>query len=570
MITEHPQPGGAGIACLPGELLLSIARYLWYGPGTLAGPWREKPLGISKCNRFMQLTTREPAILGVCRRWRHAVLSDFGRFVIANCHLESRSASIPFLSPDYTREVWLRFDGALLFGNWAIEWAREALGRGGEAMAIEKLIMVIVEAPNTATTAVEDMRAKALVGICQQALAPRKIGLFSQPCGAEIPGVQSKGIGDKFACLYVHFHQMDAPPILSSIDTSRISHESMLWLIAGNAATLEYLRIASVLPSHLQQLVSDTSGDLVFSRLREVQMTLDLEDSSLKPYRITTTHFPRLEVLFVDMPADGISPQYETGLSIFEHAFLTDLFLSKRSQLRSLRFPVSWDTIDILTSELLPEACDLTLYQISMEGEHVPDSEESSQLLWNMLSLSHARQVTLNTASSSTELPLQLVCTRLRSLVISGYHLSAEQIHHLLCEILSLRILHCQLGEGSPAGLATADLAVNQAHIARTEYCWKASTSTRPHDDDRLGLTTPRAMRTLNIRIPPGTSDASIQRFFSVIAALPCIRTIYLPGQLNRPLYRHLQQASKACRHCWSETMLDSIRIRTHTTPSFR
>ncbi|KAJ1851377.1 hypothetical protein LPJ76_006125, partial [Coemansia sp. RSA 638] len=182
----------------------------------------------------------------------------------------------------YTKEVWLRFDGELLFGNWAIEWARTALSHATQSMSIEKLIMVIVEAPNTMTTAIENVRAKALVDVCQQALLPREIGLFSQPCVAEVSGVQSRGIGDKFACLFVHFCHMKVPPILTSIDTSRISHDSMLWLIGSNARTLEYLRIGSVFPSDLQQLVSEISGDLVFGRLREIQMTLDLEDSQLK------------------------------------------------------------------------------------------------------------------------------------------------------------------------------------------------------------------------------------------------------------------------------------------------
>ncbi|KAJ2356841.1 hypothetical protein GGF43_001826, partial [Coemansia sp. RSA 2618] len=315
----------------------------------------------------MQLTTRDPAILGVCCWWRRVLLGDFGRFVIANCHMDSKSALIPFLSPAHTKEVWLRFDGALLFGNWAIEWARMALSHGTQPMSIERLIIVVVEAPNTVTTDPENMRAKELVDVCQHALQPRKIGLFSQPCGGEIAGVRPRGIGDKFACLYMHFCQMEMPPLLTSIDTSRISHESMLWLIANNARALEYLRVASVLPSDLQHMVSRTFGDLVFSHLREIHMTLDLYDSQLEEYDITTAHFPNLELLFVDIPTHEISSQHETGLSIFEHAFLTDLFLGKCNRLRSVRFPIAWDTIEILTPNMLSRVHELTLYQVSME-----------------------------------------------------------------------------------------------------------------------------------------------------------------------------------------------------------
>ncbi|KAJ2150071.1 hypothetical protein J3F82_004209 [Coemansia sp. RSA 637] len=518
----------------------------------------------------MQLTTREPAILGVCCWWRYALLSDFGRFVIANCHAGSRSALIPFLSPVYTKEVWLRFDGELLFGNWAIEWARTALSHATQSLSIEKLIMVIVEAPNIVTTAVENTRAKALVDVCQHALLPREIGLFSQPCVAEVSGVQSRGIGDKFACLFVHFSQMKAPPILTSIDTSRISHDSMLWLIGSNARTLEYLRIGSVFPSDLQHLVSEISGDLVFGRLREIQMTLDLEDSQLKQYNITTTHFPRLELLFVDLPPYGISPRYETDLSILEYSFLTDLFFTACSRLRSVRFPIAWDAVEMLTPTMIPKVHELMLYQISMESEHVPDTEEANMLLNNMLSLKHIRSVSLDTVSDIAVLPLHLVCTRLHSLIIPQYRLAADQMHFLLCELPSLMVLHCKLGERQ-SSTADKDCAINPDYISKVDHYWKNDSSithnTHSHD---VVLATPVPIRTLAICIPPDTSSMIIQLFFSVIAALPCIRTIHLPHQLNTALLQHLQQASNVSRHRWSAAMLDNIYIRALASPGPR
>ncbi|KAJ1738389.1 hypothetical protein LPJ68_005590 [Coemansia sp. RSA 1086] len=493
----------------------------------------------------MQLITREQAMLAVCRRWRYALLSDFAQAVISDCHVNSTFGKLPFFSK-HTRDVWLRFDGALLFGNWAIEWARIALEHSFGNFSIRKLIMVIVEAPNIMTTEIEAERAKELVDVCQKALRPQRLGLFSQPCAAEISGVQSRGIGDKFACIYMHFSRMPAPPILTSIDTSRISHESMLWLIASNANTLEYLRIGRVLPSDLQLLVDRTTSNLVFENLRELQITLDVEDARLESYQISKSHFPRLEVLFADIPNYSLLSRYQTRLSVFEHAFLTDLFFAWKHRLRMVRFPIAWDTVDLLTPTTLPEARELYFYQICMEGEHALDNAESNQLLSNLLSLKNIQTISTNTLSYFAELPDNLYCTELTTLEIPRFYLTASQIRFFLCKIPSLKVLHCRLGE-------------DPIVTAKAGICWQTDTRNQVAFENKA---TANSLQTLQVSIPSETSDVSVECFFSMVAALPCIRTIYLPSRLSTSLYRHLLQASQTSRYRWSSAMLDNINIR--------
>ncbi|KAJ2846047.1 hypothetical protein IWW36_004532 [Coemansia brasiliensis] len=340
---------------------------------------------------------------------------------------------------------------------------------------------------------------------------------------------------------------MPAPPILTSIDTSRISHESMLWLIASNASTLEYLRIGRVLPSDLQLLVGGTANNLVFEHLRELQISLDVEDVQLENYQISTSHFPRLEVLFADIPDCSILSRYQTNLSIFEHAFLTDLFFAWNHCLRMVRFPITWDTVEMLTPTTLPEARELDLYQICMEGEHALDNEESNRLLNNLLSLRNIQTISTNTLSHMAELPDNLHCTELTTLEIPRFHLTASQIHFFLCKIPSLKMLHCRLGEDSIVA-------------AKFNGGWQTGASSQLMFENKAVI---KPMQTLHISIPPETSNLSIECFFSMVAALPCIRTIYLPSQLSTPLYRYLVQASQTSRYRWSSAMLDNINIHT-------
>ncbi|KAJ2466059.1 hypothetical protein EV174_006575, partial [Coemansia sp. RSA 2320] len=113
-------------------------------------------------SRLAHVARRRPALLGVCRAWRRALYGEFSRVVFGDCQLGSGMAPLAFLHPATTREVWLRFDGALLFGSRAVEWARSVLARGHCGLAVDSLLLVIYGPCGSATTAIEDARGQQL------------------------------------------------------------------------------------------------------------------------------------------------------------------------------------------------------------------------------------------------------------------------------------------------------------------------------------------------------------------------------------------------------------------------
>ncbi|KAJ1932811.1 hypothetical protein EC988_009330, partial [Linderina pennispora] len=254
----------------------------------------------------------------------------------------------PFLSQAHTQELWLRFDGALLFGEWATTWTRSALENSGQCH-VDTLVIVIVESPNTITTAAEDHRAMTLAQAILGTVRARRLWFLGQASVEYAPGVLHVGIGDKFVRLYTHMRSIDPHMHLTAFDQRHLSHDSAVWLIIRSAQTLEYLRVGSVRPSELQKIVSGASGEIVFPRMRECLLTLNVDDSKLKQFNITQSHFPALEFLHVAIPPSDVSPDHETTLSIFEHTFLADLFFfGSMTQLRVLNFPLAWDTVEVL------------------------------------------------------------------------------------------------------------------------------------------------------------------------------------------------------------------------------
>ncbi|KAJ2398605.1 hypothetical protein GGI23_003143 [Coemansia sp. RSA 2559] len=542
---------------LPKELVLAIARYLWYGCASWsAGKQRLVPLGITNCRRFKVLSSRSREILRVCRAWRQATFAEHSRYTFGDCYFDAAAHPLPYLLPGTTKEVWLRYDGALLFGSWAIKWTQGVLhtsgSQRGEKIGIDTLVVIIVESPNTTTTDVEDSRAKCLADACLQALEPRTIQFFSQPCSHSEFKCRALGVGDRFARFYSHLSRLPVEtPLLTSIETSKIGcNNSMIRLISATANSLEYLRIGCLGLSELQLLVSGArNGGLVFGRLAQLLITLDLRDLHLKMYDIKTTHFPNLDLLHVDLLESDISPSHETSMSIFEYSYLIDIFLHSPLSVRSLRLPLAWDAVELLTPTMLSHVRRLKLNEISMEGEHILDVDEANQILSNALELSNIRSISLNCTALDTELPLFLRCSLLHTLDIPFYALRIDQIVHLLKHLPLLAIFVCQLAE---------------------DYCPTTSPSTGEQSIDeetqrRLGASYDSPINTsiwsLSVHVYPKMSQQLTRLLFALIAALPTIRRAILPKDLCPPLREYLVNSRNSSNHRWSAKLLDNVNI---------
>ncbi|KAJ1725546.1 hypothetical protein LPJ53_000216 [Coemansia erecta] len=282
----------------------------------------------------------------------------------------------PFICTGSTVEVWLRFDGILLFGSWATEWAAMTLGHGSPGFSIQTLTIVIVESPVSAITPNEDMRARMLADVCSVALKPQAIGFMSQSCASKDTIAPGCDVGKKFGCIYSHMSRAQNPPALTSIETGTIDSDYMLWLVANSAGTLKCLRIRSTRPSTLQQLLCDTVDDIVFDSLKDILLILDMNDSLLQPFNITRQYFPSLECLDVVIPPQDIKQNRESSLSIFEHSFLTDLFFYAPGPIRMLNYPLTWDSVEVLTPDILCNIRHVALYEVSLEGEHLLDQDD--------------------------------------------------------------------------------------------------------------------------------------------------------------------------------------------------
>ncbi|KAI8319531.1 hypothetical protein GQ54DRAFT_33194 [Martensiomyces pterosporus] len=526
---------------LPEELIVRISQHLWYneiGPDSIQ---RRAPLGTSLGSQFSLLANRGLSALHVCRIWRRALYGEYSKYVLGDCQIGSTARRLPFLSSHYTKEVWLRFDGALLFGSWVIEWARCTLGEQTRQLSVESLILIVVESPNVLTTMTEDARASMLVQTCQQSVAPRSIRFLSQSSVAQAPfDAERFGIGDKFTRLFNHFAQSPSPPSLVSIDTRRIDHGSLVFLIARNADSLAYLRIGSVRPSELQRLVTGTAGDLVFHGLRELLLTLNLDDSRLKEFSFTRPHFPNLEFLHVAIPASDISPQRETSLTIFEHSFLTELFFHSPTRLRVANFPLAWDTVEILTPEMLSSVQELLLYEISMENEHTLDNEESNQMLSTALSLPHLHTAYLNNSTETTILPGVILCSRLQTLSIPLYTLTTRQIAMLADRLPVLSALNCQLSPDPDSD----DIVLVQPFS--------------PHF----------SMKSLVVRTPPSAHESAVNSLLTLIAYFPLLQHAGLPANLCLRLWERLRSDSETQRHRWSARLFATVQMHAiHAQP---
>ncbi|KAJ1956223.1 hypothetical protein GGI12_005361 [Dipsacomyces acuminosporus] len=465
--------------------------------------------------------------------------AEYSKYVLGDCHIGSQLQRLPFLNLHYTREVWLRFDGTLMFGSWVIEWTACALAQQYRQpqQSVESLVIVIVESPNTMTTATEDERAYTLARICHQSLAPKSISFLSQTSVSITTGSEQFGIGDKFTRLFGHFSRTSTPSCLVSIDTRKIDHSSMAWLIARNADNLRYLRIGSLRLSELQQLITGTAGELIFQGMRELLLTLNLDDSQLKQFNLTKSHFPNLEFLHVAIPANDISPQHETGLTIFEHSFLTELFFHSPGRLRVVNFPLSWDMVEILTPELLSKMQELLLYEISMENEHLLDNEESNQMLSSALSLAHLRTVCLNNSTRTTMLPVQILCSRLQTLSIPLYSLTIHQISTLAESLPLLSVLSCTLSPASGTGISINSFLSTYYH--------------RPH----------YSMRSLAVQVPPSAHTLEVNRLFDLVALFPLLQHVCLPARLCSHLWERLRSDSSVQKHKWSHRLFSTVQI---------
>ncbi|KAJ2835019.1 hypothetical protein GGI24_000089 [Coemansia furcata] len=497
------------------------------------------------------LTRRDPTILHVCRAWRCALYGEYSRFTYGDCLFESSATPLAFLNAASTKEVWLRFDGALLFGSWAIEWAHHALAHGHPGLSVNSLVVVVVGKAGRITTDTEDVRCRELVGVCLRALRPRRIHFYGSSSAWELSGYGEADTGDKFARIYNHFAQAVLStmatiptPLLGSIDTSRIDHTSMRLLVARNAHSLLYLRIGRVGPNQLRSLVFDTVGSVVFGQLRELQLTLDTNDGPLAEYTITLPHFPSLNVLHVFISDSDVSTRHETRLSIHEHNFLTDLLFHGSSQLRQLSFPLAWHTVELLTPQLLANIQHLFLSEVSMEGEHVLDDDESGQILAKILDLQHVRSVHLNSVSLSTTLPVLLECAVLQHLIIPFYSLEFGQASELLRQMPTLTLLHCRLVIGSEA-VTTPDQRPHVAHEVNIGSRYHSSTS----------------LRALAVNLLVGDCPEAVRRLANLIFGQQRLRRVFISSSQVALLGGYLHNARARQPLHLNACTLDSLHI---------
>ncbi|KAJ2048685.1 hypothetical protein GGI03_005196 [Coemansia sp. RSA 2337] len=504
---------------LPAELLQCIARYLGHDRAVQAPSKQRSPTRYNIYTRMAILTCRSIAILHVCRAWRCALYGEYSRFTYGDCRLESSAAPLAFLNPASTKEVWLRFDGALLFGSWAIEWAHRVLAHGFPGLSVDSLVVVIVGQAGRITIDTEDARCQQLVGVCLRALRPWRIHFYGSPSAWGLPGNMEADTGDKFERLYHHIAltarstmAMMPVPSLSSVDTNGIVHMSMRLLVAHNAHSLLYLRIGCVGPNQLWRLVFGTVGSVVFGQLREIQLTLDINDAQLTEYNINLPHFPCLESLRVVLSDSDVSTRHETMLSIHEHNFLTDLFFCGPSQLRQLSFPLAWNTVELLTPQLLAHIRHLFLREVSLEGEHLLDVDESGQMLAKVLGLQHVRAVHLDSVALKVTLPVLIECSVLRYLVIPFYSLEFGQASELLRQMPTLTLLHCRLVIGSEA--ATTPDQQQQFHIAH-----EVSIGSRYYSSTSL--------RALAVNLLSNDCPEAVRRLAGLVAAQPRLRRVF-------------------------------------------
>ncbi|KAJ1805207.1 hypothetical protein LPJ75_005379, partial [Coemansia sp. RSA 2598] len=418
---------------LPEEMILKIGWYLWY---SRASPPRGRYRGgcdypdHSSCSRFLQLASRNTSVLSVCRHWRRALLPTYCRVVVGCCQLDSALLPHPFIKSGFTREVWLHFDGYLLFGKWAIECVSVLLSHVQTGLSVDSLVIIIADSPPSALTPNERERARSLAEVCQRALLPRSVALVCQPTDdKESTEYYGFDPSSKFEPFYNYLSLAPNPPQLTAIESTTVNTQSMIMLISSNSETLERLCVQGISIPTLQKTTKGAEDNVVFSRLQKLQLVLDQDGTDIQPYDIATRHFPSLRRLDIAINPLDIEPSKDVPLSIYEHNFLVDLFFHDLTHtcLHSLTFPVSWDTVEILSPTLLRNVRHVCLTEISTEGEHLLDDEESNQLLQNILYLGHIRSVVLDNSASHTFIDFSHNWRNLHTLSILNYSLTIDQ-----------------------------------------------------------------------------------------------------------------------------------------------
>ncbi|KAJ1935468.1 hypothetical protein FBU59_005376 [Linderina macrospora] len=317
---------------------------------------------------------------------------------------------------------------------------------------------------------------------------------------------------------------------LTAFDQRHLNHDSAIRLIIKSSQTLEYLRIGSVRPSELQKIVSGATGEVVFPRMRECLLTLNVDDSRLKQFNIAQPHFPALEFLHIAIPPSDISPEHETTLSIFEHTFLADLFFfGPRTQLRVLNFPLAWDTVEVLSTNVLANAQELLFPTISMENEHVLDNEESNQIMQACLAVRGLRTFCIDSICPQPCLPMIPQCGELGMFCAPSYAFSIDQICTLLAHLPNLYYFQCELALDCPESV----------------------TLSYPH----------KSMLRFMLYIPFRPTQLLSECIFGIVSQLPQVLQVRLPFSLCGALCDRIEQEARESTYPWSRRIYENACI---------
>ncbi|KAJ2595829.1 hypothetical protein GGF39_003681 [Coemansia sp. RSA 1721] len=528
---------------LPEEMVLKIGWYVWFNQDQYPRNSCNSP-GYDSIDRFKQLCSRNTSILSVCQHWRRALLPAFCRAVQGDCQMGSAALPHPFIKKGLTKEVWLRFDGYLLFGKWAIELVSNLLNHGQSSLSIDSLVIIIVNSPPTLPTYNEIERARLLIDICQRALMSRSVAFVSQPQTVLGSNIRfSSDSLDKFQMIYTYFSLAPHPPCVTLIEVQSVASPAMVQFISSTARTLERLRIKNISIATLQLLLKGAK-EVVFPRLEQLQLVLDTEGVDIQPYNITTQLFPRLACLDIIICPSDIGPSKEASLSIYEHNFLTDLFFhdSARTRLRSLNLPVTWDTVEVLDPKLLENLRYVFLYEVSLEGEHLLDEEESNQLLQNILSLQHVRSVFLTNSAPRTFINFPLQCHNLHTLGISNYSLTVDQVVDIIKHFRFLYFLEFSLindvADKDPGAVPAVQLR-------------------------KYGSALNTSMKNMRANIVPETTAGTVALFGSFIVALPHLQCLTIPRGFCGLVGRSIKYACEKQPYKWGSEMQTPLNIFT-------
>ncbi|KAJ1644456.1 hypothetical protein LPJ64_003873 [Coemansia asiatica] len=534
-------------ACfLPEEMILKIGWHLWYSQTLPLRNCCDYP-DHGSCSRFLQLAFRNRSILSVCQQWRRALFPAFCRTVVGNCQLDSALVPHPFIRKSLTKEVWLRFDGYLLFGKWAIECVSGLLNHGQTGLSVDSLAIVIADSPPSALTPNERERAQLLADACQRALLPRYVSFISQ---SAIDNESAQYCcrfdpSSKFTTFYNFLCLAPHPPLLTVVETTVVTSANMVRFISSNSEVLERLRIKSISIRTLQQLIKLSQNGASFPRLQHLQLVLDQDGADILSYDIQTRHFPSLCYLDIAINPVDIEPSKDVPLSIYEHEFLIDLFFydSIDTHLHTLCFPVSWDTVEVLSPKLLKDLEHIDLSEISLEGEHLLDEEESNQLLQNILSLRHIRSVILNNSSSRTFIDFPLNCYNLHIFSIPNYSLTLEQAVQIMKSACLLSVLNLTLVQDSVE--SDHDLKTDAPDIQTLKYSSALSIS----------------IKTMSVNFASDIATSTVALLGDTLAVIPNLKRLFVPHTHVAFIYTSVSNICERQCFKWSSTLQKSLTV---------